>query len=144
MDIRVIAPGYSVSPQIDPADCASIAEAGYKTLICNRPDTEVPASHSAAAMRAAAEAAGLTFIDNPVIGAALTMDAVKTQQDAIDAGPGPVLAYCASGTRSTVVWALSQAGSHPTDTLIEAAARAGYAIEGLRPQLDAIASRATN
>ncbi len=141
MDIREIDPTYAVSPQIEPADCAAIAEAGYKTLICNRPDVEVSPDLSAAAIAKAAKAAGLTFVDNPVNGAALTMDVIESQGNALSESAGPVLAYCASGTRSTVVWALSQAGTVPTDALIGAAAHAGYAIEGMRPQIDALAAQ---
>ncbi|MBT8412600.1 MAG: TIGR01244 family phosphatase, partial [Octadecabacter sp.] len=53
---------------------------------------------------------------------------------------GPVLAYCASGTRSSIVWALGQAGTMATDEIITAAAAAGYDLSGLKPQLDALAA----
>ena len=48
---------------------------------------------------------------------------------------GPVFAYCASGNRSSVVWALTQAGKVPADDLIATAARWGYNLEPIRPQL---------
>jgi len=53
-----------------------------------------------------------------------------------------VFAYCASGNRSSMVWALSQAGKLPVDTMIEAAARQGYALDHLRPQIAALAAKA--
>lgn len=136
MDIRQITPAYAVSPQIDPADCADIAAAGFKTIINNRPDAEVPPSHGSAAMRTAAEAAGLTLIDNPVTHQGLNMDMVALQKQGQDDADGPVLAYCASGTRSTIVWALSQAGQMDNDAIIAAAGQAGYDIGGMRPQLE--------
>jgi uncharacterized protein (TIGR01244 family) len=37
-----------------------------------------------------------------------------------------VLAFCRSGTRSTTLWALSQAGKLPAHEIIAQAARAGY------------------
>ena len=135
MDIRRITDTYAVSPQIAPEDMAALAEAGFTTVIDNRPDAEVPPSHRTAAMQAAAEAAGLTFVAIPVTHQGLNADMVHDQADAIAASDGPVLAYCASGTRSTIVWALSQAGKMPADDIIGAAARAGYDIGGLRPQI---------
>lgn len=139
MDIRQITPDYAVSPQIDPADLAEIAAQGFRTVICNRPDGENPVDLQASVMAEAAAAAGLNFVVHPVVHTALTPDVIDTQRSAIEAGPGPVLAYCASGTRSTIVWMLGQAGSLPSDQLIALAAGAGYQLAHLKPHLDALA-----
>lgn len=139
MDIRSLTPDYAVSPQIDLTDLAAIKEAGFVTVIDNRPDGEIPPHLHTAAMRAAAEAAGLTFIANPVIGGALTMANVQAQAAAIAEATGPILAYCASGNRSSICWALSQAGTLPTDELIALPAKYGYNLEGLRQQIDVLA-----
>ena len=138
MDIRRITDRYAVSPQIAPEDMGAIAEAGFTTVIDNRPDAEVPPAAQTVAMRQAAEAAGLTFVANPVTHQGLNMDMVTAQRDAMEASSGPVLAYCASGTRSTIVWALGQAAEMEPDAIIEAAAKAGYDIGGMRPQLNAL------
>jgi len=142
MDIRALTPTYAVSPQINLGDLAAIKAAGYTTIIDNRPDGEVSPDLQTAQMRSAAEAAGLTFIANPVTGGMLTMQNVTAQAAAIAAAPGPVLAYCASGNRSSIVWALALAGKMPTDDLIALPARYGYQLEGLRGQLDALAQNA--
>ena len=139
MEIRAITPDYAVSPQIEPGDLPAIKAAGYVTVIDNRPDGEIPPHLHTAAMRAAAEALGLAFVANPVIGGALTMDNVTAQAAAIAASSGPVFAYCASGNRSSVVWALANAGKRSTDELIGLPARFGYQLEHLRPQIDALA-----
>lgn len=139
MDIRHLTPGYAVSPQIAPADAAAIAARGFVAVICNRPDAEVPPGLRAADLRAAVEAAGMAFHVLPVVHGALAMDLVEAQAAAIAAAGGPVLAYCASGNRSSVVWALGEAGRQDAGALIAAAARAGYNLAGLRPQLAALA-----
>ncbi|MFN3844667.1 MAG: TIGR01244 family sulfur transferase [Paracoccaceae bacterium] len=139
MDIRPLTPDYAVSPQIDPEDFAAIKAAGFTCVIDNRPDAEIPPSHHASVMQAAAQAAGLEFVVNPVIGGALTMANVASQADAIATATGPVLAYCASGNRSSICWALSKARTMPADELISLPARHGYNLEGLRPQLEALA-----
>ena len=139
MDIRRLTDTYAVSPQIDTADLAAIRAAGYTTIIDNRPDGEIPPHLHADAMHKAALAAGLQFVANPVIGGAMTMDNVTAQGTAIAAATGPVLAYCASGNRSSQVWALFMAGRMPTDDLIGLPARFGYQLEGLRPQIEMLA-----
>ena len=137
MDIRALTPTYAVSPQIEPADLAAIKAAGFTTIIDNRPDGEIPPHLHAAQMQTAATALGLTFVINPVIGGALTAQNVTAQAAAVAAATGPVLAYCASGNRSSVVWALLNAGTRPTNDLISIPARFGYNLEHLRGQLDA-------
>lgn len=139
MDIRQITPDYAVSPQIDPEDLPAIKAAGFTRIVDNRPDAEIPPSHHAETMQAAAEALGLEFVINPVIGGAITMDNVLAQGEAL-AG-ARVLAYCASGNRSSVVWALSQAGQQPTDQLIALPARHGYNMEIWRDQIETLAGQ---
>ena len=141
MDIRPLTDTYAVSPQIAPEDLAAIRAAGYTTVIDNRPDAEIPSHLHTESMRKAAETLGLTFVANPVIGGALTMENVAAQRAAIDAATGPVFAYCASGNRSSVVWALAHAGLRPTDELIALPARFGYQLEALRGQIDALAAK---
>lgn len=139
MDIRPLSDDYAVSPQIAPTDVAAIAEAGYTTVVCNRPDGEIPTELHANAVRAAAEAAGLKFVLNPVVGGAISIDNVTVQADAMMNSTGPVLAYCASGNRSSIVWALALAGKRPTDDLIAIPARHGYGLEPFRATINQLA-----
>jgi uncharacterized protein (TIGR01244 family) len=142
MRINTLTDNYAVSPQIEVEDIAAIKAAGFTTIIDNRPDAEIPGDLHTATMRAAVEAAGLTFVANPIISGGMTMQNVEAQDAALAQSTGPVFAYCASGNRSSVVWALSQAGRLPTDDLIGLPARHGYQLEGLRGQLDAMARKA--
>lgn len=139
MDIRPLTPDYAVAPQLALEDLAAIKAAGYRVIIDNRPDSEIPPALHTTAMRDAAQALGLVFVANPVIGGALTLDNVTAQRAAIDAAAGPVLAYCASGNRSSVVWALAMAGRRPVDDLVGLPARHGYQLDHLRPQIEALA-----
>lgn len=141
MDIRPLTERYAVSPQIAPEDVSAIAEAGYRTVICNRPDGEIPPDLQAHHIRKAVEAAGLRFVLNPVVGGAITLENVQAQGAAQQESDGPVLAYCASGNRSSIVWALSQAGNRPTDELIALTARHGYTLEPFRSTIDELAAQ---
>ncbi len=136
MDLRPLDDTLSVTPQLDPADLPGLAASGVGTIICNRPDAENPPDRQAAAMQAATEAAGMAFVFNPVTMQQLTMQAVEEQADAVDgAAEGGVVAYCASGTRSTILWALAMAGRMPVDEILAATGRAGFPLDGMRQQI---------
>lgn len=138
MTPRVLTDQYHVSPQIDPEDAEAIKAAGYALVIDNRPDAEVPPSHQASAMRQAIEAQGLRFEALPITHQTMTAEYILRQAELIAGAEGPVLAYCASGTRCSVIWALGQAETLGADTVIETAAKAGYNLAGLRPTLETL------
>ena len=140
MDLRQLTPDLAVSPQILPEDLPALAEAGFRVLINNRPDAEVGPAENDAALRAAAAAAGMEYHHNPFTPGQITPEMIAAQTAAL-ASPGPKVAYCRSGNRSTVLWALSRAGLEPADGLIQTAAQAGYDISGMRPLIESLASR---
>jgi uncharacterized protein (TIGR01244 family) len=141
LDLRRLTDTYGVAPQIDPSDMAAVKAAGYVMVINNRPDAEIPPSHQADAMGAAAVAAGLGYAVNPVTPGQFTADLVARQRAAIKSAGGPVLAYCASGNRSTVLWELVHAPELPIDAMLQTAAEAGYSHEQFRPLIEAFAKR---
>lgn len=138
MELREIADNYSVSPQITPSDFADLARLGVHTVICNRPDAEVPPDLQAAAMQTAAERAGIDFVYNPVVGIGMSPSSIDEQADAIAAADGAVLAYCASGMRSALMWALARAGSEPAADILRTVAAAGYRMDHLIGQIEGI------
>lgn len=138
MSLRQITDRYHVSPQISVEDIPALQEAGVTLVICNRPDAEVPPSHQAETIGAAVRAAGIAFEEMPLTHQTMTPENIARQADLVAAAAGPVLAYCASGTRSSVVWALGQAKAMSGEDILEATARAGYDLGGLRPTLDAL------
>lgn len=101
MEYRQITDDYSVSGQITPDEVAAIKAAGFKSVICNRPDDEQAGQPTADSVKAAVEAAGLGFRYIPVISGQMTGDNVADMADALDEMDGPVFAYCRSGTRCT-------------------------------------------
>ncbi|MAU44394.1 MAG: TIGR01244 family phosphatase [Yangia sp.] len=141
MAIIELTPGYSVSPQIAVEEVPAIAAAGISLVICNRPDDEVPPPLQRKALETAVRGAGMDFVYIPVVNGGLTLDQVAEQASAIGAAEGPVLAYCRSGTRSSIVWAVANAGAIDTDTIIATGAKAGYDLGDLRPTLDALAAQ---
>jgi uncharacterized protein (TIGR01244 family) len=110
MNYRQITDDYSVSGQIVPEEVAAIKAAGFRSVICNRPDGEQPGQPSADSVRAAVEAAGLEFRHVPVVSGQITEQNVADQASALDSLPGPVFAYCRSGARCTNLFALAREG----------------------------------
>jgi len=101
---------FSVSAQLSPDDVAAVAEAGFKSLIINRPDFEEgPAQPASADVMAAARAAGLHVEYQPVVSGAMTPEDVATFAGLLKRLPAPVLAYCRSGTRCTKLFEAAQA-----------------------------------
>ena len=138
MEIRPITPRYAVSPQISVEDVPAIVEAGFVKVICNRPNVEVPPDQQSAAIGEAVRAAGLEYEVLELTHQTMTPENVARQRDLAESCSGPVLAYCASGTRCSVVWALGQCDTLSTDEILDATGKAGYALENLRPALDQI------
>ncbi len=141
MDIRPITETYAVSPQISVEDVRTLADNGFTTVICNRPDAEIPPSHHAEVIQQAVEELGMRFVDIPIHPTGLSQDVIAIHKEAIDTSDGPVFAYCASGNRSTLISALTQAGLQPTDAIISAGAAQGYNVEMLRGMIDMLASQ---
>ncbi|VCU68519.1 Beta-lactamase hydrolase-like protein [Pigmentiphaga humi] len=100
---------FAVAPQLAPEDMAAVAAAGFKSVINNRPDFEGgPAQPSSEQMRAAAEAAGLRYVYQPVVGANIQPADVAALAAQLEELPQPVLAFCRSGARSSKLFMLAQ------------------------------------
>lgn len=136
MDLKPITPDFTVSPQIGPADVAAAARLGFRVIINNRPDGEDAGQPSSAEIEAAARALGLDYRHIPVAGGHFAEADIAAFAAAREAATGPVLAYCRSGTRCTILWALAEARRTEPGTLIAAAAAAGYDLNVLRPSLE--------
>ncbi|MDX3906643.1 MAG: TIGR01244 family sulfur transferase [Pigmentiphaga sp.] len=107
-----ITENFAVAPQLAPEDMAAVAAAGFKSVINNRPDLEGgPAQPSTAQMQAAAEAAGLTYVYQPVNGANIQPEDVAKFSSLLDTLPAPVLAFCRSGARSTKLFMSARSAS---------------------------------
>ncbi len=122
-----------VSGQIAPADVAEAAAAGVKTIINNRPDGEEPGQPASREIEAAAEEAGLGYRHIPIT-TSFSPAQIETMAEALE--QGPALAFCRSGSRSAWLWALARARrGEEVDTIVHAAAAAGYDLARLRPYL---------
>ncbi len=135
MDYPKLSSTLTVAPQIRPDDLEAIAAAGYKTVINNRPDGEDIGQPSAELMATKAASLGLQYFHQPVVGGAISDNDIEEFERLMEHAEKPVFAYCRTGTRCTVLWALTEAGKQSPEMIVNRAAEAGYDLNGLLPRL---------
>jgi uncharacterized protein (TIGR01244 family) len=131
-----------VSPQLSLADIAAAMAEGVTLIINNRPDGEAPDEPQGAEIEAAARAAGMDYVAIPVGQGGFGQPQLDAMAAALETAEGPVLAYCRSGTRSTLLWSLARAklGDAPA-TLHEKANAAGYDLAPVAALVDMLAAK---
>ncbi len=141
-DFRKLSDSVLASPQISADDVAAAQELGVTLIINNRPDGEDPNAPQGPEIEAAAQDAGMDYLAIPIGHSGFSEVQVDQMIEALDKANGPILAYCRSGTRSTLLWGLAQAksGMDP-DEIARTAMAAGYDVTPIRPMLDMLAKR---
>ncbi len=131
MDIKTLTGTLSVSPQIAVSDMQAIKDAGFRAIICNRPDGEAGDQPGFAEIEKAARMVGIEATYQPIVPGKLS-DEDGTAFDKATANlPGPVLAYCRTGTRSATLWSLSQAKTRSLADILAVTKAAGYDMGGV-------------
>lgn len=140
---RKITDGIYASPQITADQIVEATALGIKLIVNHRPEGEGDDQTPGEEIEAAARAAGMDYVAIPVTHSGFSEPQVKAMAAALDTAQGGVLAYCRSGTRSTLLWALAEAslGGDP-DALTNMAAKAGYDVSPIRPLMDMLKARA--
>ncbi len=139
---RQISDTVYASPQIGVEDVAKAQDLGVTLIINNRPEGESDDQTPGAQIAEAARAAGIDYVEIPVTHAGFAQNQVVAMAEALERSTGAVLAYCRSGTRSTLLWALARAkaGDDP-EQLAGQAAAAGYDLSPVRQIMDMLAAR---
>ena len=130
------------SPQISLDDLAEAKALGVGLVINNRPEGESEDQVPGAEVEAAARALGLDYVAIPVTHAGFSGPQVEAMANALADAQGQVLAYCRSGTRSSLLWGLAEAsrGGDP-DALSAQAAQAGYDLGPVRALMDMLKAK---
>jgi uncharacterized protein (TIGR01244 family) len=133
-EFRFVTPRLAVSGQISPSDLTAARAEGFTLVVNNRPDGESPGQPTAADMESSARAAGLAYAYIPVVGRP-TSDQAAAFHQALAGAPGKTLAFCRTGNRSIMAWALGElaAGSTTRDEIVRLARAAGYDLSAVLP-----------
>jgi uncharacterized protein (TIGR01244 family) len=140
---RSITTDIMVAPQISADAVAEAKAAGVALIINNRPEGESDDQIPGADIEAAARAAGMDYVAIPITHSGFSQPQVMAMVAALQGAKGKILAYCRSGTRSTLLWALAESaqGGDP-DALTNMAAKAGYDVSPVRPLMDMLKAQA--
>lgn len=131
MDLKKITEKTAVSPQITPQDMSAIKEAGFRAIICNRPDGEGVDQPSFEEIEAEAKKVGLAAAYVPVTSGMVRDEDVESFGAALKDLPRPVLAYCRTGTRSATLWSFHESKKRPMHEILAATKAAGYDMNGV-------------
>lgn len=135
MKLAEVSNRFAVAPQLRPEDMQELADAGFGTVICNRPDGEEAGQPAIERMRDAAEKAGLAFHHIPVSGGEFPPAAIRAFGRVREEADRKVLAYCRSGTRSIMLDALANTERLSAEDRIANARDAGYDLSPMRARL---------
>ncbi|MFT4054900.1 MAG: TIGR01244 family sulfur transferase [Novosphingobium sp.] len=137
---RQITETVFASPQIDVAMIAEAKALGIVRIVNNRPEGESEDQTPGDAIEAAAREAGIDYVAIPVTHAGFSQAQVDAMEQALNV-EGPVLAYCRSGTRSTLLWALARAKAGDSPAVIASkAAGAGYDVSPVRQLIEMLSA----
>ncbi len=131
MEVKKITEQLSVSPQVKTTDLWEIANLGFRSVICNRPDGEAADQPTFDEIEAAAKTAGLEIRYLPIVAGKVSDQDTADFSKAMEELPKPVFAYCRTGTRSATLWSLSQAKSLPVSEILLRTKAAGYDMAGV-------------
>ena len=104
MEIKQLTNDLSVGAQLRPGDVEAVKAAGFRSIICNRPDGEAADQPSFEEIKSAAEEQGIATRFLPVVSGKVSDEDAEAFGKALGEMPLPVLAYCRSGTRCTTLW----------------------------------------
>ncbi len=124
-----------VTGQLLPAQMQALAEQGVMSFINNRPDMETPLQPLAEEMEKTAQDLGVDYCHIPMAGS-LAAGLIQASNTAYENMPRPIVAFCASGTRSAALWCFAHVRSLGVDGVLAGAAQAGYNLEQIRGALD--------
>ena len=126
MKINCLSDTFFVSPQVKVGDLQEVKARGFKSLLINRPDGESWGQPSSSQIEEAAAKLHIKTVYVPYKMGQNPLEVLPDFQEALANLEGPTLAFCRSGTRSAILWALSEKGKRPTDEILKAAQAAGY------------------
>lgn len=142
MKLAILTPNVSALAQPSVEDIGELADRGYRSIIGNRPDGESPDQPSWNTLKTAGLARGMEAVHIPVVASQIDAADIRAFREALECLPKPIAAFCRTGTRSTLLWALANESSLTADERIAIAAKEGYDLEPFRTLLTQEAANA--
>jgi len=135
MNLKPLSPDLSVTPQIEISEVAALAARGFRSIVGNRLEGEAPDQPAWSSLVAEAERHGMSARQIAVVPGQIGPDDVERFADALRELPTPIAAFCRTGTRSAMLWALANPDGLSVDERIAVAAAQGYDLVPLRDRM---------
>jgi len=135
MQMHKLAPDLAVGPQVSEADVATIAALGFRSIIGNRPDGEEADQPAFQSLEAEAKRLGLEVLHVPVVASRISDADIDAFRQALSELPKPVFAFCRTGTRAALLWALANNDTLTADERMRTAAAHGYDLTAFRDRI---------
>lgn len=135
MEHRALNQHLSIAPQLAPEDLPALRQAGFRAIICNRPDGESPDQPAFSEIEQEARRLGMKAHYLPTVPQNVTDEQAAAFGALLDELPKPVLGYCRTGRRAATLWALSQADKMPLSEILQTGAGAGMDLTELAPRI---------
>lgn len=123
-----------ITGQLLAAQMQALSEQGVMSFINNRPDMEAPIQPRAEELEQSAQTLGIDYFHIPMAGG-LTPGLIEASVTAYKNTPRPIVAFCASGMRSAVLWGFAHVQDMGVDDVMEALSSAGFNLEQIRAPL---------
>lgn len=140
VEFNKISDNFYVCGQLSPNEIDAVVKAGFKSVICNRPDQEMPSQPASGDIFELANGEGLETAYLPMGMGQLSHEMIAATADALAQLPKPILAYCGSGKRAAVLWCFANVNDQGCDSVLSASKSGGYDISDLRPMLDSFSA----
>ncbi|EKO3571766.1 TIGR01244 family phosphatase [Vibrio metschnikovii] len=131
LTLITLTPQLTVAPQIEPSDIEQIAGLGFKSVINNRPDGEESGQPLNQAIEKHADQLGLAYVHLPVVGGQISEAQIHQFDELLQTLPQPILAFCRTGTRSSMLWSLASQDSAVFSERLQVATKQGFKLDGL-------------
>lgn len=135
MKLAILTPDVTALAQPSEEEIRELVDRGYRSIISNRPDGEAPDQPSWATLKAAALARGMEAVHIPVVASQIGAADILAFRNALERLPKPIAAFCRTGTRSALLWALANVDGMTAEDRLEIAAKQGYDLEPFRARL---------
>ena len=135
MEYRELDQNLTIASQVQPDDLPGLKQAGFLTIVCNRPDGEGPDQPAFSEIEKEARRLGMEAHYLPTVPQNVTDEQGAAFGALFNELPKPILGYCRTGRRTATLWALSQAGKKSVPEILESASRAGLDFSDLVPRI---------
>ena len=126
---------FYAAHQIQAKDIAQLKQEKFECVLCNRPDNEEQNQPSVEVIKSECLANGIEFLHLPITPGDFNLEAIMETEKVLKTAK-KTLAYCRTGTRSTMLWAFAKTKDLEVDEVLKITDHSGYNFQHLKELLE--------